>query len=476
MKNPWILTAALTAALTLTACGGGGGGGSASPGGGSPPPPPPPPSGQANITLSEATTFQTIDGWEGTIALDWAPGYASKITEGIQRAVDELGMDRVRLEIQASAENTTSVWAQYESGAIPYEQYRCRRYTVVNDDSNPNTINPAGFHWERLDDQIDLIIVPMRNYLASKGRALWVNLAYVAFTSQINPAICSGSYQVHTTPGEYAEYVLATYQHMQSKYGFAPDSWQVMLEPDAVTQWANGQLIGQTIVASAARLQAAGFTPRFVAPSVTNMANALPYLNAINTVSGATNLIYEVSYHRYQDRSVSTLQALADRARQLGRKTAMLEWWVTQEYHNDLHDDLTVGNDSSWQGKSLMTLFKDPSTTGGVLVVQDNVRYTMQYFRAVRRDAVRFQATSTVAEFQPIAFRNPDGSRTVVIKATGGGSVVVGGLPAGSYSVSWAVGSGSSRLSSPIAVTAGSTLSTTMPGAGVMTISSLAGS
>jgi hypothetical protein len=63
----------------------------------------------------------------------------------------------------------------------------------------------------------------------------------------------------------------------------------------------------------------------------------------------------------------------------------------------------------------------------------------------------------------------------VVIRATGSGDVTIAGLPAGSYSVSWAVASGSSRLSAPIAVSAGANLSTTMPAAGVMTISSLAG-
>ena len=472
MKNHRIFAAMLTLALSVTACGGGG---SVSSGGGLPPPPP---GGSAvNITLNEATTFQTMDGWEATIDGDWGAGYNGRINEVIQRAVDDIGIDRLRLEIQSSAENTTPVYAQYKAGALSDQQFRCLRYSVVNDDSNPNTINAAGFHWEWLDAQIDNMVVPMRNYLASKGRTLWVNLAYVAFTQQINSSVCSGSYQAHQNPAEYAEFVLATYQHMQSKYGFVPDAWQVILEPDnGIVQWSNGQVIGQAMVAAAARLQAAGFTPRFVAPSVTNMANGLSYLNGINSVSGATALLYEVSYHRYQDRSVSTLQTLADRAAQLGKKTAMLEWWVDEQNYGDLHDDLAVGNNSSWQGRTLLTLFKNPSTTGGVLTVQDNVRYTMQYFRAVRRNAVRFQATSTAAQFQPIAFRNPDGSRTVVIRATGSGSVVVGGLPAGSYSVSWAVGSGSSQLPAPIVIGAGSNLTTTMPGAGVMTISSLAGS
>lgn len=418
-----------------------------------------------------------MDGWEATIDGDWDPGFNGRINEAIQRAVDDLGIDRLRLEVQSSAEHTTAVYAQWKAGAITEPQYRCLRYTVVNDDSNPNTLNAAGFHWEWLDEEIDNMVLPMRAYLNSKGRTLWVNLAYVAFTSQINPGVCSGSYQAHTNAAEYAEFVLATYQHMQAKYGFAPDSWQVILEPDNnISQWSNGQIIGQAMVATAARLQAAGFTPRFVAPSVTNMANALSYLNGINSVSGATALLYEASYHRYNDRSASTLQTFADRAAQLGRKTAMLEWWVDQDYQGDLHDDLTIGNNSSWQGRTLLTLFKDPSTTGGVLTVQDNVRYTMQYFRAVRRNAVRFQATSSASQFQPIAFRNPDGSRTVVIRASSSGSVVVGGLPAGSYSVSWAVASGSSRLSAPIVISAGSNLSTTMPGSGVMTISSLAGS
>ncbi len=61
----------------------------------------------ATITLDPATTYQTISGWE---AVAWAsndsPAFVNFIDEVVDRAVNEVGIDRVRLEIRSGVENS----------------------------------------------------------------------------------------------------------------------------------------------------------------------------------------------------------------------------------------------------------------------------------------------------------------------------------------------------------------------------------
>jgi hypothetical protein len=138
-------------------------------------------------------------------------------------------------------------------------------------------------------------VIPFRREVTRAGATLHVNLCYVAFTSQNG----SGTSYLHDNAAEYAEFVAATYTHLQTKYGWVPDTWEVLLEPDLVGQW-NGTKMGQAIVAAAARVRALGHTPRFVAPSTTNMANAPTWFDALAAVPGATGVLAELSYHRYQ--------------------------------------------------------------------------------------------------------------------------------------------------------------------------------
>jgi hypothetical protein len=170
---------------------------------------------------------------------------------------------------------------------------------------------------------MDQIVVPLRAKLAARGEALYVNLCYVAFTS----GIASGIY-AHSDPAEYAEFLLATFQHLQSRYGWVPDGIEVILEPDNRTIWANtsGTLIGQAIKAAGDRLAAAGFHPDFIAPSVMNNSNGPAYID--NLVRGARcDGLREGVF-------VSPLSGRVDgRDREpragAGIGASMLEWWDT---------------------------------------------------------------------------------------------------------------------------------------------------
>lgn len=430
--------------------------------------------GPPTITVDSASTYQTMRGWEVTsyVADPCDPAFAALRDAMIPLAVDDIGIDRVRLEIRSGVENSVDYYANWVADGCPappdpnYTTWRQNRYATVNDNADPNVIDWAGFSFTELDWAVEEIILPMKQAVEANGEHLFINLNYVAFTGQI----VGGAYD-HDDPDEYAEFVLATYLHLQNDYGFVPDTWELVLEPDNVSQW-NGTRLGEAIVAAAARLSANGFTPAFTGPSNTNMANAITYFDDMIAVPGALAHLDELSYHRYGGVSIANLQAIAARAVQHGLSTGMLEWWFDNGTPDVLHEDLTVGRNSCWQGSVLAGLFhvdaKDPLNP--VLTYRENTRFNRQYFRFVRQGAVRVDATSTEPDLDPIAWMNTDGGFVVVVNTEIGSPFEVLGLPAGTYRVKYTTEAEYDVDLPDVTIGAGASLSTAIPAAGVITI------
>lgn len=459
------------AALMLAACSGSG----ETPGSTIvPPPPPPAPDGKPVVAVDTTIRYQRITAWEATAEagqndIPSFPAYRDKL---LDLATSYLGITRLRVEVRSGAENPVDNWALYSTGQITDAQWRCLRYATVNDNSDPTVINPAGFHFSELDATMDRLVIPMRNRLAASGERLLLNVNYVAFARQ-----CSGTPYAHLgNPAEYAEFVLATYQHLKSRYGIVPDVWEVILEPDNTSGLWSGTDIGLAIVAAAARLEQAGFTPRFIVPSTMSMANAAPYFDAVVAVPGARKYVSELSYHRYRGVSDANLAAIADRARTSGVPSAMLEHIGSGP--DDLYADLTAGGVSAWQQFTLAYTGGDdgskyfvvgsgasPSVTPGSRTV-----LLRQYFRYVRPGAVRLRAASSDPTLQPVAFENTGGALAVVVRAPSASAFHVTGLPPGTYAASYATGSGGTGALPPVAIGAGGSVDVAIPAAGVLTV------
>jgi hypothetical protein len=385
----------------------------------------------AQITVNTNTRYQKISGWEATSQAGQAdslgfPTYQSNL---MNLAANDLGINRMRLEIRSGAENSVDYYAQYRAGTITREVYRPTWFSWVNDNSDPNVINPAGFQFTLLDESIDTVVLPMRQRLAARGESLYLNLNYVSFRNST----------AQQDPAEYAELILATFQHMQSKYGFVPNAVEVILEPDNNTiwsGWSNSTAIGQAIAVTGARLAAAGFRPDFIAPSVMNMANAVPFLNQIVAVPGALQYLKEVSYHRYTGVSDANLVAIRDRANQYGLRTSMLEHIGSGV--EDLYKDLTLANVSAWQQYTLAFPTSDDGAQyyyiyNNTPIMGSRTPGLRQYFKYVRNGAYRVGASSTDSTLRPVAFTNPNGKAVVVIHVDQAKTISLGGLPSGSY-------------------------------------------
>lgn len=413
--------------------------------------------------------FQTMNGWEVTLNLAddpsnpaWEP-YHDQVLE---RAINGIGINRVRLEIRSGAETKSDWNRKFIAGEISYADWKPYRYPVDNDNNDPNLIDWSGYSFEELDWHIEENLLSLKSLAEARGEKLWVSICYVSFIQGWN---------AHHDPEEYAEFVLATYLHLNEKYGFVPDSWEVMLEPDLKRDMWTGKMIGEAIVASARRLRDAGFEPAFIAPSVENMDNAVRYIEDIAKVPEAMDEIIELSYHRYKGANEKNLRDIAHLGRKYGIGTSMLELWFGRANSDVLYEDLIVGGNVAWQSRALFGIFRPPpdDRPDAQLRVRRDIRYNRQYFRDVRSGATRIAAQSDdQANLKPVAFQNVDGSVTVVLVADKKTEIEVTGLPPGGYRIYSIANQKYAELDDVLMVDETGTLKVEMPGPGLMTLSS----
>jgi O-glycosyl hydrolase len=400
-----------------------------------------------------------MKGWEAAVypsISDYQSITASQWSALLDLAVAELGITRTQLSISPDVE-----------GPIGAENH------IVNDNADPNVINPAGFNWLTFDWQIDHLIVPFRQKVLASGQQPYISLQYAQFEP-------SSTFEHYQNPQEYAEFMLAVFQHMKTKYGFVPNAIEVIHEPDRLTGWTPAR-IGAVMVGTAQRLQSNGFSvPEFIAPSTSSMSAAAAYIDGILAVPGAAAYMTEFAYHRYGGQSLADLQAIAQRAVQHGKRTAMVEFSGDRRTQNSgpnyrmLHQDLTTGRNSAWQQGPFADAFGCVNqwmrVVNGVPELCANSKLTRQYTKYVRPGAQRIDATSQNPAFEPVAFVNSDGKYVVVINAGGTGSFAVTGLPPGTYGIFYSTATQYNVNVSNVTLTTGQTLSTSMPAVGVITI------
>ena len=458
------------------------------------------------ITVDPAISYQVMRGWEATARLwefnkeedRYDPSWLLVSDQIFDRLVNELGINRIRLEIKSGAENPVDYWTKFESGAIGYKEFRRHYYEKINDDSDPEHLNLAGIQFSALDYQVEKIILPIKRRVEANGEKLFVNLNYVDF----GQTELKGNLSHALDPAEYAELIHATFLHLREKYGLVPDALEIILEPDNTDHW-RGRQIGEAILAASARLKAAGFSPEIIAPSTAAAGNAPAYIDEMLAVPGVSSLVSTLSYHRYDRPKPSVLTGIAERARALGLSnnlldrlapvpsiaerarmrrfsTAMLEHLTGDAA--ELYEDLTKGGVSAWQQYSIArkSAAGVPDEGGDYYIVDirnakapvirmaDRTRRLAQYFGYIRFGAKRIEARSSRVSIKPTAFRNANGTFVVVLDSDRPATINVRGLPAGRYAVSYTTPEETGRELPPLL--SDGTISVTLPDAGIMTI------
>jgi hypothetical protein len=388
----------------------------------------------AFITLNPGTKYQTIIGWEAVQQSGEydCPGFNSYKDALFDAAVNDLGINRLRVEIGAT--NSTSLT----------------------------------FDLTRLDYRIEKVVIPIRQRLIAKGESLFINVNLGGRSAFPNQPDMSA----------YAKQVLVTYRHMQSKYGFIPDGWEVVLEPGVVSPNWTPAKIDDAIIRSNNLLIANGFiNPYFIAPS--SPGNPDNALNMFKSMLAANNGVLpsglkEFSYHRYGSPSTGTLQAIADLRGKFGLNTAMLEH--AGATYSELHADLKEGEVSAWQQYALAYCDKSDDgykyyiVNGNSFSIGSRTKFLRQYFKFIKPGAFRIGSNSNNGNFDPLAFINPDGKYVVVVDANQGGTMSINGLKPGTYSLKYTTASQYNIDLPDVTVGAGQSLSASIPAAGVITI------
>ncbi len=437
------------------------------------------------ITVDVRQTHQTIKGWEVAARL-WEtnkkedrfdPSWEKRKDEIFGRLVNELGINRVRIEIKSGVENPIDYWTRFRNREIGYSEYRQHYYEKINDNGDPHVANQSGFQFAMLDYQVENIVVPLAKMLEARGEKLYVNLTYVDFAQTAH----KGNFSHALKPDEYAELILAAFSHLKRRHSITPDALGVSLEPENTEHWRGSQ-IGAAMVATARRLKTAGFSPEFIAPSTTAASSAPGYFDEIVRVPGAAELLSEFSYHRYRDSSVKdVLPEIAKRAKKLGLRTGMLEH--VGGNIAELHADLTVANVSAWQQYGIATeldmsdrdkggyYYNLELTRGGpVLRMAERTRGLAQYFRFIRAGAIRIGAASNSVDYLPVAFKNSNGTHVVVVQADRAGTIRISGLPAGDYETQYTTATETAVTVPAANVPPGGVMTMRLPSRGVITV------
>ncbi|HEX7479963.1 MAG TPA: hypothetical protein VF331_19325 [Polyangiales bacterium] len=419
------------------------------------------PANNQTITLDPTVTFQTISGWEavaeaGQLTDKSGANYDAYATQLIDQAVNDLGITRLRVEVRSDAENT----ATDGNG-----------YLIVNDNADPNVINWAGFHFARLDTTIQKLVIPMKKAVEANGEKFTMRLDYVSFL-QNQPSLHAQQ------PAEYAEFVLAVCKHLKDTFNLQADAWEAILEPDNVAAWTPPR-IGAAIVAAAGVLKKNGFNLSFVAPSNTNMTAAVDYYDQMIQVPGVLPLLSELSYHRYGGVSDASLMAIGMRSTRDHIGSAMTEY-IGATY-NELYKDLSMANNTGWEqfvlaypvpndNAAQYYVISKGSSANPQIVMGAATKLLRQYFKFIRPGAVRMQATSSMGNFQPLAFTNKSGKVVTVVKSGGAGSFAIAGLPSGGYGLKYTTDSEYNIDLADQSVFGGQLLVANIPAAGAITI------
>ncbi len=346
------------------------------------------------IVLDPATTYQTMQGWEVTAQGGDTEVNYTLYADSVIELGAQYGVDAVRLEIQDQWETSDGV-----------------------------------YDWSVWAAKVPTLVLPLKEAMARHGRTMRLNLCYVAFGTH------SG---LHTTAANYADFILAAVQHLDTTYGLVPDTIEIILEPDNGPFLDTGAEIGAAVKATGDLLATNGYTPGFIIPSVTNMGNAASLYDSSKAVSGAPAYITMLSYHRYGGVSDVNLAAILSRVNADSVASGMLEHIASGA--EDLWADVTKANASLWQqyclafptsddGAQLFPVISDVATIGS------RTPGLSQYFKYVRRGAERIATSSLSTNVRPVAFVNTDGRYAVVIHADATGTYTVGPVPTGAYFV-----------------------------------------
>jgi len=440
----------------------------------------------ATVTVDPTVSFQTLRGWEVSDRVWQTDKKADRYDASWEAVSDQLaktlvtevGINNLRLQVPSGIENPIDNWRQFRTGKISYAEMKTHSYEVVNDNADPMVLNPAGMQFDVIDQNVTQTLIPMRDALEAQGERLYVTLTFVDFSWTDGET----SLNLAQSPAEYAEFVLAVFDHLKAHHAVVPDALEIILEPENTDGWS-GRAIGKAIVAVTDRLAAAGYAPDIIAPSTTRAENAVKVYTALASVPKAADRVDMLAYHRYGPNSRGALPGIVAAAQKAGIQTGMLEYIKGDV--DMLVEDLTLGNVSAWQQygvarrivdgdpRASNSYYLDAQYAGEVLQSIDlppRTRLMAEVFRLFRTGAVRVEAGSDSSGVAAVAMRGTDGGIALALRLSEAGPVNLTGMPTGKYVLSGMTEEGIAVAPETVALTNGRTFEIAHGQRGVLTL------
>ena len=163
---------------------------------------------QATLTITPATTYQTITGWgeEGgtNTQYEGTPPYLVK--QIINESVNVLGLNRLRYECN--------------QGNAAQSYGMCPSWEMQNDNASPDTLNMNAIDTVNVDYYMKNYFIPYKQAVQANGETFSFYVSpswYIGGSTGDIPAF------LRYSPGEYAEYLLSNMNYIKNKYSLVPD-------------------------------------------------------------------------------------------------------------------------------------------------------------------------------------------------------------------------------------------------------------
>jgi len=372
------------------------------------------------VTVDPSVRHQTILGWGK--ATPWLPASRMLRDQAIDRAVNDMGINRLRFE--GLCGNST----------------RRRSWEWLNDNDDPFDINWPAFNTEALDARVTEWLVPWKQAVEARSEP---------FDLYVSPSFFRGGSTgdvpawMLNDPQEYAEWAEALLRRLRDTHGITADYYAICNEA------GNGNAFSPQVVARMAkalmpRLAKLQFPTVLQFPESINAHVAWRYIEALRDDPDIWDWVGLIAYHWYGKDNQSSMTKLRGFAQQRGLPTAQTEFMNLKIDH--LYDDMVLGGVSYWEVYGLCT----PDYKAALSHVSSTAfrggRWYWQFRQVshyVRPGAVRVGADCSDPAIRALAFSDA-GKPTLVLINTAPAAqeraISVAGLAPGRYGVSRSVG------------------------------------
>jgi len=358
----------------------------------------------------------------------------------------------------------------------------------TNDNNDPFVLNDSQIRWHWFDPYVRSVLIPFKQRVEARGDPFVLTLTAIAWNA----------YQWRSPtsdPGEdYAEIMMACLDRLRDRFGIVPDYVAVYNEPDLtnVSQETPAELFrGMEKLQS--RLQSGGFSTRLRFPDTWLLSNAPSYFDQLQQANPSLlNSLGVFSFHGYTSLSsglsTSDLNAVRDRAKNLGIPAILSEWWEPNYHPPHIHQAMTQGDVAQYQPYVLAGPNNDPNSRGLYRYRYSGgneplYNYTgweraadwyeiYQYSAFIRPGDVRITMTSTHSQIKPVAFEKANGRQVIVIinEYNTPRNVSLANVAVGTFGISITSPTQNGEEQTPVTVADGDELIVTLPANSVSSI------